>query len=270
MLEAAQTKLVTREDRFHVHKLCGLYVLLHFAYRLALYGGGAVPAAAPPPAWSMVPHALLPMTSFMFRVLPARPIGRRSSMFIWRELRLHALLFSLRSVAVLWWPWAAQRCVVATMAAADLATRWCGEARVTTVRGDHDNMRRRSAAKLAAGAFFSSSQLGATLLCSGLLQGGAPSPLLVFFTLPAIQTSAFGMTLIRKNVISPVAWGAGYSAQLLLVYVLWACEYGNLRLLWASAALYLFRRACGTHAASKYLMWGAIAALDSYFPGALK
>ncbi len=46
-------------------------------------------------------------------------------------------------------------------------------------------------------------------------------------TLPPVQTSAFGMTLLRKNLISKRAWTAVYVAELLLVYVYWLLAYGN-------------------------------------------
>ena len=114
--------------------------------------------------------------------------------------------------------------------------------------------------KTLSGAFFSSSQLAATVLCLGLFQDQI-SPVLVFYTLPAIQTSAFGMTLIRKNIVSTQFWSIAYSLELILVYLLWLVEYGNLHLLGIGILLYLFRRVCY----SKYILWTVCIALESMF-----
>ena len=250
-------KLITREDRFHLHKTCGIYVLCNFIFQLCYYCVYQDVLLNP---WVLLPHALLPLTSFFFHVLSKRPVGHRMNMFIWNELRLHAILFSLRSIFILLYPEWCRIIVFATMIGADLATYTYGTTGISTVRGKHENIKRRNWKKTLSGAFFSSSQLAATVLCLGLFQDQI-SPVLVFYTLPAIQTSAFGMTLIRKNIVSTQFWSIAYSLELILVYLLWFVEYGNLHLLGIGIMLYLFRRVCY----SKYLLWMVCIALESIY-----
>lgn len=248
-------KLITHEDRFHFHKSCGIYVLANFCFQLNYYLSYRDVILT---KWIILPHALLPLTSFFFRVLSKRPVERRMNMFIWNELRLHAILFSLRSIGVILWPQHAVSITFATMMSADLATYLYGTPGVSTVRGKHTNIKKRKWTKTLSGVFFSSSQLAATILCLGIFQQKI-SPVLVFFTLPAIQTSAFGMTLIRKNIVTHRFWTIAYSLELCLVYGLWYLEYGDLRLLWMGLLAYVLRRICY----SKYVLWIGLVFLDS-------
>jgi hypothetical protein len=78
-----------------------------------------------------------------------------------------------------------------------------------------------------------------------------PSRILMFSTLPPIQTSAFGMTLIRKNIINKNIWTIVYSIELFTTYYIWYKEYNNLNILYISAILYMIRRT----GCNKYLLW---------------
>jgi hypothetical protein len=249
-------KLITKEDHFHLHKINGILVLLNFCGQLIyylLYGTVNFTPHPSIPNALLLPHALLPLTSFFFHVLRSRPVGHRMTMFIWNELRLHAVIFSLRSVLVLLYPGLATWWVLATLILADYATREYGSKGISTVRGKHENISRRGTLKFLTGALFSSSQLAGTFICLGCFQPHI-SPLLVFYTLPAIQTSAFGMTLIRKNLITQKTWAIVYSAELFLVYWLWYLEYQNLKLIWYGISLYIARR----QLPSKYHLWGGV------------
>ena len=85
--------------------------------------------------FTLAPHVLLPLTSFIFTVLPKRHVESRTSMFIWSELRLHAAIFSLRSCLVILLPALAIPIVALALVAADLATHYRGTPGVSTVRG---------------------------------------------------------------------------------------------------------------------------------------
>lgn len=110
----AQTRrLFTREDgRFlHLHKILGVVVLAHFAYRLALwlrYGSmGLDDGDVERDRWTLLAlyaaHALLHVSSFEFH-LPARRNTRYN--VIWPEMRWHTMIFAYRSLAVLMMHWA--------------------------------------------------------------------------------------------------------------------------------------------------------------------
>ena len=251
-LQTAYTKLVTHEDRYHLHKTMGLYVLLHFVYQVGrLFGSSGQPATYLP-WYALLPHAVLHASAFRFKVLSRRPAHVRSNMFIWEELRLHAGIFAGRALGVIMWPRYSGLIVMLTMAAADLATAIVGTEGTTTVRGHHSRPK-TSWLKRSSAAFFSCSQLGGTLLCSGVLQpGGRPHPLLAFVTLPAIQTSAFGMTLLRKNLIAKHTWQVVYSAELVLAFAAWHVIYGTPHLILGSLVAYALRRL----GVSKYALWG--------------
>tara|TARA_B100002051_G_scaffold276209_1_gene323226 strand:+ start:2070 stop:2900 length:831 start_codon:yes stop_codon:yes gene_type:complete len=254
----AVDKLVTNEDPLHLHKLLGAYVLLHFCVQLGLYACTRTMYLTPMLIW---PHIALHASSFAFKVLPKRPAEGRGRMFVWQELRAHAGIFAMRQCMCILYPRDGPLFVISTMAAADAATWFLGTPGLTTVRGCQ-HKRSKSIAKRAAGAFFSMSQLGGTLICSGAFQPNGVNPVLAFASLPAIQTSPFGMTLLRKNLISKTTWQVVYAAQLVLVYCVWYAEYGSMWLAPVSLALYLLR----CTGVSKYVLWPAVILTSSLIP----
>ena len=176
----------------------------------------------------LIPHVLLHASSLIFKVLPRRRVQRHMAMFIWEELRLHAAVFAMRAILVILIldKKFAKLVVLGTMLAADLVTKKYGTEGVSTVRGLH-SAKTKSTFKILSGLFFSTSQLAATLICSGCFCYEI-SPVLVFCTLPPIQTSAFGMTLIRKNMITKRTWSYVYGVELSAVGLMWWYEYANL------------------------------------------
>ena len=270
---AKSKKLVTSEDPYHVHKLCGVACLCNFAYQISRFLLGC--SVRPENPWTLAPHGLLHVSSFIFRVLPHRQIGSRANMYIWEELRSHATLFGLRACLVILFPAFGFWISLGTMVLADVATTVQGRPGLSTVRGAQERVGNRSWKKELAAAFFSTSQLGATLITSGLFQqeeivrmhnndpsgGGGGYAMLVFATLPPIQTSAFGMTLIRKNLIDQKTWSAVYVIELLFVYYVWYMVYANMNVLGIASVMYILRRA----GVSKYTIWIACYILDRRF-----
>lgn len=245
-------KLFTDEDPFNIHKIMGFYCLLNFGIQTTMYFFTREMYITPT---VLIPHFLLNATSFIFSVLKKRPvaddgrISKKMSMFIWEELRVHSLIFSYRSLLSILYPEYGPYLVFLTLFLADVATNHLGTKGVSTVRGNQ-NFQSTSLIKQIYSGFFSISQIGATLICGGFFQD-IPSSYLMFVTLPAIQTSAFGMTLLRKNLISKETWQIVYSSELTLVYLIWLLEYKNLNVLWISILLYMLRK----NGMNKYILW---------------
>jgi len=240
-------KLVTHEDPYYIHKIFGLYCIVNYSiqyYTYFFYNTYNLNS------YIIIPHILLHITSFIFKVLPKRNTESLTSMFIWDELRLHSLIFAWRSCFVILYPNYSFIISLLTLVAGDIVTKKYGTPGVSTVRGNQIKAGHRSIYKELIGSFFSISQFGATIICMGIFQENL-NKILVFSTLPPIQTSAFGMTLIRKNIINKSIWNIVYISQLLTTYIIWYKEYNNLNIFFISAILYLIRK----NGYSKYLIW---------------
>jgi hypothetical protein len=237
-------KLFTHEDNFLIHKSLGLYCLGNYIYQFYNY---FVYNHVNLNLITLAPHILLHLSTFIFKVLPVRPIQTRLNMFIWEELRLHSMIFAYRACFSILLPKYNYIICLLTLILADIVTINVGTNGVSTVRGSHENIEKRNIYKKLIGSFFSISQIGATLICFQK----EVNPILVFATLIPIQTSAFGMTLLRKNIITKDIWSIIYSIELLLVYVVWYKEYQNLNVLWLSIPIYFLRKLN----ISKYLIW---------------
>ena len=245
-------KLIMHEDPMHIHKTMGIYCLSHFVYQFTYYYYYQTMNLH---VFNMLPHILLHITSFVFKVLEKRPVTednkivKKMAMFIWEELRLHSLLFGCRSCLIILNPNYAFLIVFLTMFLAETVTYKYGNPDVSKVRGNK-NIEKKSFTKHFYSAFFSSSQLGATIICGGFFQKSI-NPVLVFSTLPAIQTSAFGMTLLRKNIINKEIWQVIYSLELSLVYFIWYLEYNNFYIIFYSLTAYMLRK----FNVDKYIIW---------------
>ena len=139
-------KLVTHEDPFHIHKTMGIYCLSNFLFQLSYY---FLYREMKLSTFVMIPHILLHVTSFVFRVLQNRPVTQdnkiisKMSMFIWEELRIHSFIFGLRSAFIVIFPNLSIPIVFATLILADVATYYYGNPHITTVRGNN-NMEKKS------------------------------------------------------------------------------------------------------------------------------
>ncbi len=250
-------KLITHEDPYHIHKICGIYSILNYIFQLTMYFAfGRFYLNF----YTLLPNILLPATSFFFKVLSKRPIGSKMSMFIWKELQIHSLLFAWRSLFTILYPNYSVFITFATMFGADITTYMYGTSGISTVRGDHSRVGNRDLMKEVFGAFFSISQMGATIITAGFFQKN-PSSILIFSTLPAIQTSAFGMTLLRKDIITKTQWSVIYSLELILSYIVWYSEYKNINTFFISLGIYVLRRYSPL---SKYGVWTLVLFIDKF------
>ncbi len=139
-------RLFTHEDGrfFHVHKMLGTAVLLHFAYRLTnwfRYGDTGLDGEYYDnrDKWTLLffyaLHAVLHVTSFQFRV-PDRRNPRYN--IIWPEMRWHTMIFAYRSLAVLLLHWCMRNlCAISAVTSGfetiDTVTLLDGEFRVSSV-----------------------------------------------------------------------------------------------------------------------------------------
>ena len=103
-------KLITTHDPFHVHKILGVFVLLHFLYRY-IYGallrgyvfcsiqnakeGLCEEQQVHYDATCVILHAMLSWSSLL---LPLPKKRNYSSPMIWTEFRLHSIAFATRGV----------------------------------------------------------------------------------------------------------------------------------------------------------------------------
>ena len=235
---SVKSKLFTHEDPLHLHKIFGLYCIVNYFLQAFLYFNTSQYYIN---VYTITPHMLLHITSFIFKVMSKRPIQVKASMFIWNELRLHSLIFAWRSCLVIIYPTYSVHFTTLTLIAADVATYYYGTSNVSTVRGSHENIKKRSIIKNVAGAFFSISQISATIICAGFFKKSI-NPIVVFFTLPAIQTSAFGMTLLRKNLITKNTWTIVYTFELILNYIVAIKEDFNMFPIIMGVVLYFIRK----------------------------
>ena len=128
-------KLITHEEShfFHIHKVLGVLVMSHYAYRTYLFvttGSMQFDSSFFTP-YCIVLHMLLSGSSFIFKISQTRI---QSAPMIYPEFRLHSILFAYRSLIVMLLMWYAKRydlvlplyfrglVVLVTMILADLVT----------------------------------------------------------------------------------------------------------------------------------------------------
>ena len=215
-------KLFTKEDPHFFHKVFGLLSVLSFIYRYLIvfprqgnlgFDGSAFDWA------TMFCHTMLSSSSLIFRVLKRRIASK--PMVIWQEYRLHAIVFTLRCLAVFTFgimkPFVKHDSIhrVGLMATvlfwhlcADEITRRFGpeDKSLTTVRVNQKKARGIfTYLILRFYSFYQFAALGSHLIPTERTAD------LGFNTLVAIQSSAFLMTLFRKGLIRYTTHGIWYT-----------------------------------------------------------
>ena len=212
-LSRVRSRLFTHEDNTNVHKILGLLALWHFIYRyyLVFSEEGNLGFNNSKFDWvTMALHMALSSSSLIFKVLRKR--RKDQPMMIYEEYRLHAVVFTLRCIMVfafaMWRPFeqygetveaaALYFTVMFNHVLADLVTKKFGTPGNTAVRVRTDNKGDRPWHITFGMRFYSFYQfmaLGSHLVLTPRLGD------LGFNALIAIQSSAFLMTLFRKNLI---------------------------------------------------------------------
>lgn len=267
--EAFSNKLITPEDPYHVHKTLGMLSLASFIYR---YGytfltQGNLGFNGSWFDWASISlHLALSSTSLIFHVIRRRILSR--PMIIWEEYRLHAIVFTLRC----WSVYAfgrfmnttsidfgiyrnvLQYCMVMVHhLVVDEITRRYGKANETTVRAK-DLSRPLTKTILRGYSFYQFAALGSHLIPHTRTSD------LGYNTLIAIQSSAFLMTLYRKNLIRGKTHGFIYTACLIISIFHIFREFPGF--LFGFKLWLAFATRC-TFGTNKYLIWAVFSLIST-------
>ena len=260
------SKLFTHEDKFNIHKICGLIVLINFislfidyclsgfvgeiSYRKMNIGFMAL-------SWI---HGLLSLSSFQFLV----PKSRTGILpMIWQEFRAHSSIFALRSIIIMnliYFCGSNQitdivrfGIVCLTMYLADTFTNYLrSDTKESTTAsmpywtGLDPNI--QNYIKI----FYTHAQFMATCVCLN-----SKISYILYIVFP-IQLAAFLMTLVRKNIISAKLYHILYGLALLSGYIINFFCYSLYFSILIGFVLYYLRIICKIN---KYYMWFCVFAL---------
>jgi cytochrome b involved in lipid metabolism len=243
-------KLFTKEDPYAIHKTLGIYCILHFLYRygVALIGGNAAAGLTTTSKaltiLTLLPHALLSLSSFLFVTVPRRRVVGKT--IIWQEYRVHNAVFAWRSVVTtLLALWGSNSFVTSggdtvisntlpdlglrrriAVVGSSLVTLFTMVAadRGTALLRDNPNESTTATMPYWSGCtpkreqmhklLYAYSQFMATLACLW-----TTNPALPFSVLMVIQVASFLMTLSRKSIISTYQSHMIYTVTLFLPWL---------------------------------------------------
>lgn len=219
--DADLKRLVTKQDKFNIHKTLGILSVSNFIYRYSfIYNTeGTLGYDGDMFDWiTMIIHVSLACTSIFFHV-PKKRIPDKP-MVIYEEYRLHAMIFSLRCFFVFVMsvlfpnrPWYATPLIIGLHHyQADMITKEYGRPGNTAVRATTSRVNISNFYKKVS-LFYSFYQFLAIASHIVLSERSAD---LGFNTLIAIQSSAFLMTLYKKKIITGKTHMLVYTSCLLL------------------------------------------------------
>jgi hypothetical protein len=213
--------LFTNHDKYHIHKTLGFLAVINFILRFyyAIIYGTSFPSFENKffSCSSVLIHALLPIASLSIHLPEKRNF---TSPMIWREFRLHSILFSCRhsilTIITLLELWPTQLYyfknkyiyalitesfikyifIISCIKIANIITTKYGdiEKRTTNAMPYPENLNDYEIKKIKLE--YAKKQFGATIMA---VFSGDLSPTLNFAPLYAIQSAAFMMTLVRKG-----------------------------------------------------------------------
>lgn len=257
------SKLITKEDFYHFHKIIGVASLVHYVYRFYLLFrfGSMMFDNSNFTLICIALHIVLSCSSMIFRI-PERRI--QSGPMIYPEFRLHSIVFALRSLVVMLIQFFARRydlpqllyvrglIVLGSMVLADKIT-FAFKDQGTTMRSMPFPDYVKDSQRNSLNYYYSVSQIFAT----GQMIF-APCLDTCFFVLFPIQIAAFLMTCVRKSIITAGAWHFYYAVALGINYVgipFLTKQFetrGNLYFPVCFAAIFL---RFNVRAMSKYIIW---------------
>jgi hypothetical protein len=258
-------KLFTKEDEYNIHKFFGFFALVSFVYRYLYvlpttgtlgFTGTTLDIA------TLLVHFFLSFSSLIFHVVAHRIIQR--PLIIYEEYRMHAILFTTRCLLVsllgllcqdmdvLHRRYLLGAALLVVHLGVDYTTKLYGTPGVTAVR-NHKTLTFKY-----LGLFYSYYQIAAVASHIVWCDGGMGD--LGYNTLIAIQSSAFLMTLKRKNIIKWYIHAFWYSVALALSYYYMWVARGTYFFMFAAAAFF-FRSYFNLN---KYLIWTVYAFLAYY------
>lgn len=275
------SKLITHEDKFHIHKTMGLVSLMNYFYLLfdCFYSGAtaemtlrSVDSGFIGLTWV---HSILSLSALQF-LIPRTRTGILP--MIWQEFRAHSIVFAVRSfliINVLYFlfhdsdrsddsdrtrsPTAIVvrlAIVLLAMKLADVSTEYLRENKKETTTATMPYWSDCPAAlQSAIKYFYTHSQFMATIVC---LFGKIPYILAVAFP---IQIASFLMTLVRKNIISAFWYHVLYGGSLLIVYLINAADLALYPVVLIGVALIYIR----VHLKlNKYVLWTLVALIGGF------
>jgi len=281
-----RTKLFTKEDPNGIHKILGVYVLLHFFYRViwksllsndpsAGLGSRCGRGAALLPILLVVPHGLLSLSSLIFHTVPRERVAGKP--MIWQEFRAHNIIFGLRSVLCTILAWASyykshtpawRRLAVWGSSLAVLISNYLADEATDRLRANSSESTTATmpywegcsdATKRKFKKFYAFSQFMATIAC--LIVGNPAWPLSVLL---AIQLASLLMTLVRKNLITARAYHYAYTASLIVPYIMVARHLKYLKYPLTEGLAYFALGTClfqlRRKGVNKYALWGPLVA----------
>lgn len=232
------SKLVTHEDKFHLHKIFGCVSLVNYFYLLFdfFYSGAVAKMTLRNIDSSFIGltwvHSILSLSALQF-LIPRTRTGIIP--MIWQEFRAHSIVFAVRSFVLInllyfiakksdiksdVWYNVITGCVrlgvvLLAMKFADLSTEYLRENKKETTTATMPYWSDCPAnVQSAIKYFYTHSQFMATFVC---IFGEIPYILAVAFP---IQFASFMMTLVRKNIISSFWYHMLYGGSLLAVYLI--------------------------------------------------
>ncbi len=214
------SKLITDHDYLHIHKILGFGCLSNYFLRFYWkfnYNNMFIDYYTP------LFHLGLSLSSFIFKV----PILRlNSKAIIWKELQLHNIIFTSRSIFIIYHsklfnlsnPYFYYISKLGIISfhhyLADLISNKYQNNDKTTTRNIPYDTNNKLLITINKN-FYAISQILATTTL--LLSKNEDNAFTIMFP---IQLSAFLMTLVRKDIISNNSWHYLYSISLLLPYLL--------------------------------------------------
>jgi NAD(P)H-flavin reductase len=270
-------KLVTHEDKFHVHKIFGIVSLLNYFYLLFdfFYSGARAEITLRNIDSSFIGltwvHSSLSLSALQF-LIPRTRTGIIP--MIWQEFRAHSIVFAVRSfVLINLLYFITKYCnvgdtiigcvrigvVLLAMKLADLSTEYLRENKKETTTATMPYWSDCPAnVQSAIKYFYTHSQFMATIVC---LFGKIPYILAVAFP---IQFASFMMTLVRKNIISSFWYHMLYGGSLLAVYLINAADIRLYLVIFVGIVLVYIRVNIKLN---KYVMWTIVGIIGLLIDG---
>ena len=269
------SKLITHEDKFHIHKSMGVISLLNYFYLLfdCFYSGATAEMTLRSVDGGFIGitwvHTILSLSALQF-LIPRTRTGILP--MIWQEFRAHSIVFAVRSFLIInalyfFFDSKEDRIsataiivrlvfVLVAMKLADISTEYLRENRKETTTATMPYWSDCPASvQSAIKYFYTHSQFMATTVC---LFADIPYILAVAFP---IQIASFLMTLVRKNIISAFWYHMFYGASLLVVYLINAADYRLYPIMILGVALIHLRVQLKVN---KYILWSLVALIGGF------
>jgi hypothetical protein len=244
-------KLITKEDILSIHKILGIFSLIHYLYRFGLliiyqdtFLNKDIYAL-----YYILLHSLLSITSLIFHIPKNRIKGKP---MIYPEFRLHSIVFALRSsicTLIFYYNLPLYYNIITcyiTIILADTITNNC-KSTTKTMRNMPYNKTINDNDIKKINRTYSEMQILATLYMLGNINTA-------FTPMFAIQIAAFLMTLVRKNIIGSNEWHLFYMISLLInIFSFVTLDIIKIPLIYILGEIFIILRF--NNNINKYLSW---------------